>query len=254
MSAIMKRLGAAALVVLLGAGTALAASESEINAIIKSLAPIKGQTISPGYGGGQAEEVLVDRDRITVDYAYSVEIEVYFPFDSARLTPRAKDQLEALGRALESQTLVPYRYLVAGHTDAKGSAAYNEDLSWRRARSVASYLIENFAIEPRRLRTKGWGESRLKDPGHPNAGINRRVEIVLMRPMAMEPMTPEPQGHTTTIVVPGGAGDVTVTVEPRGETPAGMAGDRPAAPPVEPATDPATGLKVRPDGSVKIPW
>ena len=254
---LLKLAGAGLVMLLAGNGVALAASEREINDIIKSLAPIAGQTVSPGYpsssgaaasGGGGGTQVIIDQETIYVDYAYSIELEVYFPFDSAELTPRARDQLEALGRALESDALRPYRYLIAGHTDAKGSAEYNEKLSWRRSKSVKNFLVESFAVDPSRLRAKGWGESHLKDPAHPNAGINRRVEVVLIRPVPAPATMVVPEsgmtGQTTTIVVPPQS-NVTVTVEPGRD---GDAADRPAAtaPTTAPTTAPATGAAPAP--------
>ncbi|MCC2113929.1 MAG: OmpA family protein [Hyphomicrobiales bacterium] len=252
---LLKFAGAGLAILLASNGVVFAASEREVNDIIKSLAPIAGQTVSPGYpsgsgsGGGSAggggTQIIIDQETIYVDYAYSIELEVYFPFDSAELTPRARGQLEALGRALESDALRPYRYLIAGHTDAKGSAAYNEQLSWRRSKSVKNFLVESFAVDPGRLRAKGWGESRLKDPAHPNAGINRRVEVVLIRPLPAPATMVVPEGgmtgHSTTIVVPPQS-NVTVTVEPGRE---GDAADRPAAATV-PTTPPATGAAPAP--------
>ncbi len=157
---------------------AIAQSEKSINDIIRSLAPIKGQVISEGYGQREKAE---GRDVIVV-YKYSEDLEIYFPFDSARITDRARRQLDILGKALVSERLKPYRYLIAGHTDAKGSEKYNQALSRRRAFAVKRYLYRNFPIKPDRLVAVGWGESRLKDRKHPYAAINRRVQIIMIAP------------------------------------------------------------------------
>jgi len=73
-----------------------------------------------------------------------------------------------------------YRYLVAGHTDAVGTANYNRKLSEQRARAVRAYLLQNFPINPDRLISVGFGDNRLKSPETPKAAINRRVEIALI--------------------------------------------------------------------------
>ena len=67
---------------------------------------------------------------------------------------------------------------VAGHTDSRGSEQYNQQLSQRRATSVANYLISQGVIA-NRFEIYGFGESR---PIAPNdtvegMGANRRVEI-----------------------------------------------------------------------------
>ncbi len=159
----------------------LAQSASEANDIIKSLAPIRGQTVTPGYGG-QRKPVQIEQSTIFVDVARSVNLEVYFNYDSAKITERARAQLAALGQALSSPQLAPHRYLIAGHTDAVGSDEYNLDLSRRRAMAVRDYLISAFPIDPNRLVTAGFGFRQLKRPNTPRAAINRRVEVLLVVP------------------------------------------------------------------------
>ncbi|OAH08380.1 Outer membrane porin F precursor [Rhodobacteraceae bacterium SB2] len=119
-----------------------------------------------------------------VDVARSINIEVYFDFDSAALKPKAIEQLKPLGEALSSADLGSGRYLIMGHTDAKGSASYNQTLSEQRAASVRKYLVQRFPIQQDALVSIGLGETQLKRPAEPNAGINRRVEIsLLLKPL-----------------------------------------------------------------------
>lgn len=123
------------------------------------------------------EKITSSGNDYNVDKARAVDVDVYFDFDSAALTVTAETQLNPLGEALASPTLRQSRYLVAGHTDAKGSAEYNRRLSERRAKTVRQYLLQQFAIEPDRLVAVGLGEDHLRTPLEPNAAINRRVEI-----------------------------------------------------------------------------
>ncbi|MBC8013736.1 MAG: OmpA family protein [Methyloceanibacter sp.] len=69
-------------------------------------------------------------------------------------------------------------FLVAGHTDAKGSDGYNLDLSDRRAKSVLRFLIEEFDIDPKQLVAVSFGEEQLKNDEDPRAAENRRVQVV----------------------------------------------------------------------------
>jgi outer membrane protein OmpA-like peptidoglycan-associated protein len=147
------------------------------NEIIRSLAPAAGQTISPGYRSG-GETLQVAGAVIVVDPTRAFSMEVYFEPRSARISARAKAQLANLGRALASAQLAPFRYLIAGHTDAIGADAYNVELSRRRALAVRNYLISAHPIDPRRLIVVGFGAHRLKRPGFPDAAINRRVEVL----------------------------------------------------------------------------
>ena len=115
-----------------------------------------------------------------IDVARSINIEVYFEFDSAVLTSTAIEQLKPLGDALSSADLESGRYLIIGHTDAKGSASYNQTLSEKRAASVRKYLVQRFPVQPNALVSIGLGETQLKRPKEPNAAINRRVEVSLL--------------------------------------------------------------------------
>lgn len=137
--------------------------------------------------------VTANSGNFDVDVARSINIEVYFDFDSAALKPKAIEQLKPLGEALSSADLGSGRYLIMGHTDAKGSAAYNQTLSEKRAASVRKYLVKRFLLQPDALVSIGLGETQLKRPSEPNAGINRRVEIsLLLKPLnvpAPKPVT-----------------------------------------------------------------
>jgi outer membrane protein OmpA-like peptidoglycan-associated protein len=106
-----------------------------------------------------------------------VDLDVKFEYDSARLTEAAVHQLDALGAALSSERLVPFRFEIAGHTDAHGTAVYNQSLSERRSDAVKNYLVSQFRIEPGRLQTVGWGFRKLQDPQNPWNPDNRRVEV-----------------------------------------------------------------------------
>ena len=69
---------------------------------------------------------------------------------------------------------------IAGHTSARGNAAYNLDLSSRRAKAVADILVSDYGIARDRVTYKGYGETRLLDSSGTAeaARINRRIEAV----------------------------------------------------------------------------
>jgi outer membrane protein OmpA-like peptidoglycan-associated protein len=109
-----------------------------------------------------------------------IDLEVYFDFDSAEITPTAEAQLRELGKALSNSQLRGAPISINGHTDAKGGDAFNKHLSERRAQSIKIYLVDNFGLSSSDLRTAGYGKSRLKNPSDPFAAENRRVEVVNM--------------------------------------------------------------------------
>lgn len=115
----------------------------------------------------------------------SVDIEINFPFSSSDVGPAAVSAVTALGRALSSPELKGGTFVVAGHTDAVGSFASNQELSERRAESVKRYLVTNFQIPATSLVTVGYGKTKLKNESNPNAAENRRVQIVNMEEKAV---------------------------------------------------------------------
>lgn len=71
--------------------------------------------------------------------------------------------------------------IVEGHTDSRGNAARNQDLSRRRAIAVREYLLSNMALSAERISAVGYGESRPVAPNDTEVGraLNRRIEITL---------------------------------------------------------------------------
>jgi outer membrane protein OmpA-like peptidoglycan-associated protein len=108
----------------------------------------------------------------------TIDLEIYFDFDSATITPKAEPQLKELGDALRNPGLESSVVVLSGHTDAKGSDDYNQDLSERRAQAVKKYLVETLKISPDNLSTAGYGRRNLKNKTEPFASENRRVQIV----------------------------------------------------------------------------
>lgn len=101
---------------------------------------------------------------------------VNFKLDSAELTPESSAILDRVARTLASHPQVTVE--VGGHTDSQGDAAYNLDLSARRAATVVAYLIEH-GVPGESLTSRGYGETLLIDTADtPQAhATNRRVEL-----------------------------------------------------------------------------
>jgi len=104
--------------------------------------------------------------------------EITFAYNSARLTSAAMPVLRNLGKALISPELRGATFIIEGHTDAKGSAEFNQKLSDRRADAVKHYLVREFHIPSKDLVAVGYGKRKLKNPGDPFSAENRRVRVV----------------------------------------------------------------------------
>ena len=104
---------------------------------------------------------------------------VTFALDSADLNAGFYEVLNAVALVIDEyeQTVVE----VAGHTDSTGTNAYNQQLSERRAASVASYLVTRGVLGERIIEV-GMGEERPIADNSTEAGrqANRRVELTLV--------------------------------------------------------------------------
>jgi OmpA-OmpF porin, OOP family len=111
------------------------------------------------------------------------ELEVFedilFEFDSAVIDPRSHDILRVIASVLRANPGLT-RIEIGGHTDSRGSAAYNRALSQRRAEAVRSFLVDE-GVAGARLRAIGYGEDRpkVKGTGERVWRINRRVEFLI---------------------------------------------------------------------------
>jgi outer membrane protein OmpA-like peptidoglycan-associated protein len=87
-------------------------------------------------------------------------LRTHFAFDSAELTDEDKAELDRLAQVLTNPKLNFIAGEIVGHTDDVGDAAYNENLSRRRADAVAAYLESKGVALADRFVTKGFGEEK----------------------------------------------------------------------------------------------
>jgi len=105
---------------------------------------------------------------------------VLFDFDSSDLRGEARAELDRAADILAPRDDI-ILIEVAGHTDSIGTEEYNQDLSVRRAQSVADYLVQN-GVSRDRLRVVGFGETRPRAPNDSpeNRQLNRRVVLSIL--------------------------------------------------------------------------
>ena len=116
----------------------------------------------------------------TVNQEVGVDLPaVTFEFNSARLTPLGRRQLDELAAALADPAFQDLPLEIAGHTDASGSEPYNLRLSEKRALAARKYLLSKGGVTAEKVRTAGYGESKLKRELPPAAPEQRRIEIKL---------------------------------------------------------------------------
>jgi outer membrane protein OmpA-like peptidoglycan-associated protein len=105
---------------------------------------------------------------------------VFFDFLSSELLKDSYPELQRLADIIKERKY--QKILIAGHTDDRGSDAFNNDLSQKRAESVKKYLI-SLGIPSEYLKTLGFGKRKPRYVGkseEERAG-NRRVEVTIIK-------------------------------------------------------------------------
>jgi outer membrane protein OmpA-like peptidoglycan-associated protein len=110
----------------------------------------------------------------------NIDLDIQFDYNSDKITATSMPSVQALGQALSNANLKGSTFVVAGHTDAIGGEAYNQDLSERRADTIKRYLTDKFGIAGTDLVAVGYGKTKPKDPSAPMDPVNRRVQVVNM--------------------------------------------------------------------------
>jgi len=123
------------------------------------------------------------QEKVVVTEEQIITLEpIYFDFDKSTIKPVSYPILDQVAKVMTDRPNMRIR--VEGHTDSKGSDAYNQRLSQRRSESVVKYLIKK-GIDPSRLEAVGLGESRPIAPNQNPDGTdnptgrakNRRTEF-----------------------------------------------------------------------------
>lgn len=202
--------------------SAYAQEVKSANDLVKGLQPVKTRGFDPGAPQREAKQkelnvklrdfktrqiTVEERDQVAKlveeSEAPNVDVQILFAFDSAEVLPEARPSLDEIGKALSDPKLKGASFLIAGHTDAKGSADYNLALSQRRAESVKIFLVKTYHVDDGRLSVIGFGEEQLKNKEDPLADENRRVQIVNTggasvaeaKPAAAPEAAPEPEAE-----------------------------------------------------------
>jgi outer membrane protein OmpA-like peptidoglycan-associated protein len=111
---------------------------------------------------------------------------IYYKFDKYQLEPESYPSLDKIVKMLQDNPTMVIE--LSGHTDSKGSDAYNQKLSQLRAESCVEYIVSK-GISRDRLTAKGYGEAipvapNKTDDGKDNPegrGKNRRTEFKVLK-------------------------------------------------------------------------
>ncbi|MFV2055729.1 MAG: OmpA family protein [Thiohalomonadales bacterium] len=111
----------------------------------------------------------------------SLNVSIKFQFDSTKVIKSSKPNIDVLAKALMADPLRKKSVTIIGHTDARGSGSYNQELSKQRAETIASMLYKRYPGLKGRIKIEGKGEVQPLYQGNTDweYQMNRRIEIQL---------------------------------------------------------------------------
>ena len=165
-------------------------SQEEIDAYLASIAALESSLADAHRNEGKLAERLAaqkaatdqamkDNEALRAELAKRKNSVVsssaiFFNFDSARLTDRAKASMQVLQETIAAAPKDQV-FTIVGHADVKtGSAAYNQKLSEKRAKAVYDYLVEQ-GVNKDQLTWKGVGSSENIFP------VNNTNRVVIVK-------------------------------------------------------------------------
>ncbi len=162
--------------------------DGEYNVRVKAPGRYSVTADADGYLFGSALYEVDDEGRILrgnhdikLDQASGrTRLLIFFDFDKSELQRSSYPELERIVHLMKANPSMEVE--IAGYTDAKGTDAYNHDLSHRRAESVKDYLLAH-GISASRITTKGYGKDNpiATNDTEDGRAENRRVEFVVLK-------------------------------------------------------------------------
>ncbi|HLZ05150.1 MAG TPA: OmpA family protein [Bradyrhizobium sp.] len=115
---------------------------------------------------------------------------IQFDVDTPVILPESYETVGRLADALVNAPLLPYTFLIVGHSQSTGKREANVILSQRRADAIRDVLINTFKISSKRLQSLGLGEEQFIDQAHPTSSVNQQIQVVTIGKLPEEAAPP----------------------------------------------------------------
>jgi outer membrane protein OmpA-like peptidoglycan-associated protein len=103
---------------------------------------------------------------------------IHFDVDTPIILPDSYETVGRIADAMVNAPMLPYMFLIVGHTDSNGRREANAILSQRRADALRDVLVNTFKISAKRLSSLGLGEEQFIDQTRPASPVNLQIQIV----------------------------------------------------------------------------
>ena len=108
----------------------------------------------------------------------TVSVDIQFDTETPIVRPQSYETIGRIADALVHASLLPYSFLIVGHSDATGRREANALLSQRRADAIRDVLVNTFKISSKRIQSIGLGEEQFIAPAHPASPVNLQIQIL----------------------------------------------------------------------------
>lgn len=127
----------------------------------------------PGTSAGA--KVDDDGCYITITETKEINLNVEFENNAATVSPGSYSEISKVAEFMQEYPTTDVT--LEGHSDDRGEASYNQQLSQQRAAAVGDVLVERFGVDRSRVSATGYGESRplVPNTSEANRAQNRRV-------------------------------------------------------------------------------
>ena len=105
-------------------------------------------------------------------------VSIDFDNDTPVVRPSSYETVGRIADAMVQANLLPYSFLVVGHTSSDGRREANAMLSQRRADAIRDSLVNTFKISSKRVQSLGLGEEQFVDRARPTSPSNLQIQIV----------------------------------------------------------------------------
>ena len=105
-------------------------------------------------------------------------VAIAFDVDTPIILPESYETVGRIADAMVNAPLLPYTFLIVGHTESNGNRPANVILSQRRADAIRDVLANTFKISSKRLQSLGVGEEQFIDQARPTSAVNQQIQII----------------------------------------------------------------------------
>jgi OOP family OmpA-OmpF porin len=123
-------------------------------------------------------------------------VAIRFDVDTPIILPESYETVGRIADAFVNAPMLPFSFLIVGHSDSNGKREANVILSQRRADAIREVLVNTFKISAKRVQSLGVGEEQFIDQAHPTSPVNLQIQILTIAKVPEQEPAAKPAAAT----------------------------------------------------------